>query len=362
MSPLKKWQKIWKLTWTETLLLWYGENKRPFIWRQTKDPYKIWLSEVILQQTKTTQGLPYYERFTKTFPTIEALALASEEEVLKLWQGLGYYSRARNLHATAQYIVNELQGKFPSDFKSLLQLKGIGDYTASAIASICYNQAEAVVDGNVYRFLSRYFGILTPINSSAAHKEFKTKARSLMDATQAGNFNQALMEFGALQCTPKNPLCLSCPFVAKCVAFNQKKTYVLPVKKGKVKVRKRYFNYLVIQDQKHKTLVDKRLGKGIWQNLYQFPLIETAKASKNKKDIINQIPATIVEGLSTKKLTLWNKEPIVHLLSHQKLYVYFWILPSKKELKNGLTIEMLKKQAVPVVIQNFIEKFFQFDS
>lgn len=350
------------MTWTETLLLWYDENRRSFIWRQTKDPYKIWLSEVILQQTRTAQGLPYYERFTKTFPTVKDLAQASEDEVLKLWQGLGYYSRARNLHTTAQHVFYELQGEFPSDFKSLLKLKGIGDYTASAIASICYNEAEAVVDGNVYRFLSRYFGILTPINSSAAHKEFKSKAMSLMDVSQAGNFNQALMEFGALQCTPKTPKCLSCPFAAKCVAFNQKKTNVLPVKKGKVKVRERYFNYLVIQDQKFKTLLEKRKGKGIWQNLFQFPLVETSKAIKNKKALLSEIPSQILEGLSTEELTLWNKQAIIHKLSHQKLNVYFWILPSKKELKNGLTIKKLKKQAVPVVIQNFIEIFFQFDS
>lgn len=200
------------MNFTKTLLLWYDENKRTFLWRETKDPYKIWLSEVILQQTQTQQGLPYYVRFLETFPTIKDLALSSEDTVLKLWQGLGYYSRARNLHSTAQYIHKECGGVFPNTFKSLLKLKGVGDYTASAISSICFNLPEAVVDGNVYRFLSRYFGIYTPINNGQAHQEFKAKAMNFVDITQPGKFNQALMEFGSIQCKPRTPHCKSCPF------------------------------------------------------------------------------------------------------------------------------------------------------
>ena len=218
------------MTWTYTLLFWYSENKRLFPWRETKDPYKIWLSEIILQQTRTAQGTPYYVRFIKAFPTVKHLALATEDRVLKLWQGLGYYSRARNLHHTAQYIYKERKGVFPTTFQELLALQGVGDYTASAIASICYDLPEAVVDGNVYRFLSRFFGISTPINTSTAHREFKAKATLLLDQRQPGTFNQAMMEFGALQCAPKNPSCDQCPFVSNCVAFNQNKITLLPIK------------------------------------------------------------------------------------------------------------------------------------
>ena len=350
------------MNWTQTLLSWYAQNKRSFLWRETKDPYKIWLSEIILQQTRTSQGLPYYERFLTEFPKLKDLALASEGQVLKLWQGLGYYSRARNLHATAQYVNEKLEGKFPVDFNSLLALKGVGDYTASAIGSICYDLPEAVVDGNVYRLLSRYFGIKTPIDASHAHKEFKTKAMSLMDKTQPGTFNQAMMEFGALQCSPKKPSCESCPFAASCVAFTQNKISLLPVKKGKQKVKNRYFNYLVIRDSKGNTFLEKRIEKGIWQNLFQFPLIETSTLVKSKKKLVAQTQNKMLLELNSKEIIRWNKEPILHQLSHQKLHVFFWIISSQQELENALTIKELKNHAVPVVIQNFIENFFTIES
>jgi len=349
------------LNWTKNLLNWYKENKRTFLWRTTKDPYKIWLSEIILQQTRTAQGSPYYEKFITAFPTVKELANAREEEVLKLWQGLGYYSRARNLHTTAKFIYKELKGVFPTSFEGLLSLKGVGDYTASAITSICYNQPQAVVDGNVYRFLSRFFGIDTPINSSEAHRIFKRKAQMLMDRTQPGTFNQAMMEFGALQCTPKQPLCSSCPFATKCIAFNQDKVTILPVKKGKVKVADRFFNYIILKDPKGKVLMEQRLGKGIWQNLYQFPLVETSEVVWNSYALINQIEASNTLTDYLKDVKLWNETPVIHKLSHQRLHIHFWIGECPKPLKKGLSIKEIKERPVPIVLQNFIENFFKIN-
>ena len=350
------------MNFTKTLLLWYDENKRTFLWRETKDPYKIWLSEVILQQTQTQQGLLYYVRFLETFPTIKDLALSSEDTVLKLWQGLGYYSRARNLYSTAQYIHKECGGVFPNTFKSLLKLKGVGDYTASAISSICFNIPEAVVDGNVYRFLSRYFGIYTPINIGQAHQEFKAKAMNLMDITQPGKFNQALMEFGSIHCKPRTPHCKSCPFSYDCIAYNQNKIHLLPQKRTKLKVIDRYFNYLVILDQNGQIQLEKLVGKGIWQNLFQFPLLETNKRVDSRKKLIEKFSTKMITQLNTKKLKLWNREPIAHKLSHHKLFVFFWTIPSKGILKKGYSLKELKNQAVPVVIQNFLDKFFTIDT
>ena len=350
------------MNWTKTLLLWYEKNKRSFPWRETKEPYKIWLSEIILQQTRTQQGVPYFKKFSEAFPTVKDLALAREDSILKLWQGLGYYSRARNLHSTAKYIFNECKGLFPNTFNNLIKLQGVGDYTASAISSICYDLPEAVVDGNVFRFLSRYFGIETPIKTNLAHQEFKARARILMDTNQPGKFNQALMEFGAIQCVPKNPSCNICPFANKCIAFNQNKINFLPVKRIKQKTIDRYFNYLVIEDQNRKIKFERRLGKGIWQNLFQFPLIETKKLIKSKKKIVEQIFKEKGIKLHLGKLKLWNQEPIIHKLSHQKLNVFFWIIPSQKPLKNGFTRTELKNKPVPVVIQNFIEIFFTVDT
>ena len=345
------------MNWTEILLNWYNKNRRNFNWRKTNDPYKIWLSEIILQQTRASQGTPYYDMFIKTFPTVKTLALASEDKVLKLWQGLGYYSRARNLHASAKYIYFNCNGKFPSSFNELLNLKGVGDYTASAIASICFDLPEAVVDGNVYRFLSRYFGITTPINTSIAHREFKEKATRLMDFKQPGTFNQALMEFGALQCVPRNPLCSICPYVKKCVAFKNKKTHLLPIKKSKINIKNRFFNYLFIQDKERKILVEKRKKKDIWQNLFQFPLIETPNLLNDKKALLEQMEPYKGLNLTIDKLRLWNKTPLIHKLSHQKLYVFFWLVNSSKSLHKAVKIEELKKLAVPVVLENFIDNF-----
>ena len=265
------------MNFAKLLADWYLENKRSLPWRETNEPYRIWLSEIILQQTRVDQGKPYYLSFVKAFPKVEDLAQAEEVDVLKLWQGLGYYSRARNLHASAKYVASDLQGKFPSSYKDLLALKGVGDYTASAIASICYNEPVAVVDGNVFRVLSRIFGIDTPINSTEGVKQFKQLAQELLDKKDPANFNQGIMEFGATHCKPQNPLCDSCPFAAKCVAFNQNRISELPVKLKKQKVKNRYFNYLVFISEEGETILEQRRGKGIWEGLYEFPLVETSE-------------------------------------------------------------------------------------
>jgi A/G-specific adenine glycosylase len=284
------------------------------------------------------------------------LAKAEESKVLKLWQGLGYYSRARNLHATAKYVVSELNGEFPNKYKELIKLRGIGDYTASAIASICFNENTAVVDGNVYRVLSRYFGIDTPINSSKGAKEFKALAQELIDIKQSAEFNQAIMEFGAIQCKPKNPDCTVCPFNKGCIAFNKSRIAELPVKIKSAKAKKKYFNFLVFISEEGKTIIEKREGKGIWQNLYQFPLIETEK-SLNYKAFKNLVENHVFLKDISFELSQYNEEPIIHKLSHQHLYTKFWIINLRKLHVNGVSIDRIGDFAVPILIGNFIESF-----
>ena len=294
-------------------------------------------------------------KFTEAFPTVFDLANASEEEVLKLWQGLGYYSRGRNLHTAAKYIVEACDGIFPNTYKDLLKLKGVGDYTASAIASISFNEPTAVVDGNVYRVLSRYFGIDTPINSSKGIKEFKELAQSLIDKTQPGTFNQAIMDFGAIQCKPKKPLCMFCPFSESCVALQKNLIEVLPVKEKKIKVKKRYFNYLVIKTKENKTILSERKGKGIWQGLYQFPLIESNK-------ILNKEELIALEDFNTLfpndiSISLFNKKDIVHKLSHQHLYTQFWVIETDKQKAADISWNEIENFPVPVLIANFLEAY-----
>ncbi len=336
------------------LIAWYHINKRHLPWRETKDPYKIWLSEIILQQTRVSQGLDYYNRFVDAFPTIHALAKAKEETVLKLWQGLGYYSRARNLHYTAQVIVNQYKGEFPNKYQELIKLKGIGDYTASAIASICYQEPCTVVDGNVYRVLSRVYGINIPINTTTGFKTFKLLAQELLDINNPGDFNQALMEYGATVCTPKKPLCLSCIFNTQCKALELSQINQFPVKKGKIDIKLLHFNYLVILTPKEQTFLEKRTQNGIWKNLYQFPLIEKEKNS----------PITLLEvgqkfpHLIINTMFLYNKKAIVHKLSHRHLYIHFWIIHVDGKSKDLLPIQLLEQYPVPVVLEEFITNFF----
>ena len=341
------------------LIKWYNLNKRNLPWRNTVDPYKIWISEIILQQTRVEQGLPYYQAFVSVYPTVKKLANASEEEVLKLWQGLGYYSRARNLHTTANYVSNELSGIFPTSYKELIKLKGVGDYTASAIASICFNEATAVVDGNVYRVLARYFGIATPINSSFGIKEFKNVAQQLIDIDHPGNHNQALMEFGARQCKPQNPNCEICIFNDSCIALQQKKISELPVKLKKTKVKNIYFNYIVLIFKNKKTLLQKRIGKGIWQNLYEFPLIETEKNFKLEELNSLHIFQDVSRKFEINSLVLYNEMPILHKLSHRNIYTQFWIAETSKNNDDAISISQLETYPVPKLIGNFITTFFR---
>jgi len=341
---------------SKTLINWYSNNKRHLPWRQTTSPYFIWLSEIILQQTQVNQGLPYYKAFIKSYPSVFDLASADESDILKLWQGLGYYSRARNLHATSKYIVSELDGIFPNNYKDLLKLKGVGDYTASAIASICFNEVTAVVDGNVYRVLSRFFGIDTPINSSKGIKEFKEIAQQLIDKKNPSDFNQAIMEFGAVQCKPKKPNCYICPLKNSCVALQKSRIEALPVKLKKIKVKQKYFNFLVFISENSTTILEKRLGKGIWQNLYQFPLIETEKSNSfnefkkllKKNDLVKD---------ATFNLSLYNNDDIIHKLSHQHLFTKFWIVNINNLNVEGIPLETIHDYAVPVLISNFIKSF-----
>jgi len=343
------------MNFSNILIKWYLQNKRDLPWRKTADPYHIWLSEIMLQQTRVAQGTPYFFAFTQEFPTVFDLANASEEQVLKLWQGLGYYSRARNLHKTSQYVANELNGVFPASFKDLLQLKGVGEYTAAAIASFSYNEAVPVVDGNVFRVLSRYFDVESDISLPATKKEFTELAYELMPKDNPAIFNQAIMEFGALQCVPKSPDCSICVFNESCAALQKKKVSVLPVKSKKLKVTNRFFNYLILEDVLGNTLIQKRTDKGIWHNLYEFPLVETteivdfdvvSKAVRN--DIFPSYTILSVEECS--------ETTVVHKLSHQHLHIQFWKVKIAEIIENGLNASELKTFPFPIVIYNFIEK------
>ena len=344
------------MNFSKNITRWYSENKRDLPWRHTTNPYFIWLSEIMLQQTQVKQGLPYYKKFINAFPTVFDLAKSDEQNVLKLWQGLGYYSRARNLHYTAKYIANELNGKFPSTYTEILKLKGVGDYTASAIASIAFGEVTAVVDGNVYRVLSRFFGINTPINSTKGIKEFKALATNLIDKKEPALFNQAIMEFGAQHCKPKNPYCIVCPLQEACVAFQKNKISELPIKLKKTKIRSRYFNYLIFTDQKQNTLLEKRTAKGIWHNLYQFPLIETDKSLdiSEFETTLNSYP--LLKGKSFD-FSLYNETDIVHKLSHQHLHTKFWIVEVQSLPEKRISTKNLSEYPVPVLIGDFISKF-----
>lgn len=343
------------MSFSHKILNWYGEHKRDLPWRETRDPYKIWLSEIMLQQTRVAQGMPYYHKFLEAFPTVHDLASAPEEQVLKLWQGLGYYSRARNLHATAKMVVREHGGKFPQTYKGLKSLKGIGDYTASAIASFCFDVPEPVVDGNVYRVLARYFGVDLPINSTQGAKYFKELAREVMDAENIRDYNQGIMEFGAMQCAPTKPYCLLCPLNESCVALKENRVKALPVKQNRTKVRDRHFNYLVLLDEANNTLMEQRRGKGIWQSLYQFPLVE----SEQELDEPGlQYKIQDKKGLpAVESLSLYNNEPIIHKLSHQHLHTKFWIAKTSDALESGTQWEEITAFPVPVLIADFIKTF-----
>lgn len=310
---------------SKKLIKWYHINKRSLPWRDTQDPYRIWISEIILQQTRVAQGYEYYLRFIEKLPDISSLAKANEHDILLLWQGLGYYSRARNLHFAAKTIVEKHNGVFPSNYEEILSLKGIGEYTAAAISSFAYNLPHAVLDGNVYRFLSRFFGITTPIDTTNGKKEFAKLAQELIDRKNPGLYNQAIMEFGALHCTPDNPKCDCCPFSEQCIAYNENRIKQLPVKQGKIKSKDRFFYYLDIRFQNNPSniLLNKRTQKDIWQNLFELPLIETNSSSTLEELIKLEDFNSIFSN--TKKLQI-NPVGITfkHILSHQKINATFY--------------------------------------
>lgn len=343
------------MQFSNSLTAWYLQNKRDLPWRNTTDPYKIWLSEIMLQQTRVAQGLPYFLRFIESFPTVFDLANASEEEVLKLWQGLGYYSRARNLHATAKIIANDHAGDFPNNFKELLKLKGVGDYTAAAIASFSFNEVIPVVDGNVYRVLARYFDIETNIALPKAKKEFFELASELISKENPALFNQAIMEFGALQCVPQNPDCSKCVLNSSCLALQKKKVSQLPVKIKTLKITHRYLNYIIVEDEDQKTVISKRDKKGIWHNLYEFPLIET-ESEVAIEFISEKINETLFKENKITSITEINENEVLHKLSHQTLHIKFWKVLVDGKITNGVSYNELIKFPFPIVIYNFIEK------
>lgn len=343
------------MNFSKVLIHWYLQNDRNLPWRETKDPYLIWLSEIILQQTRVAQGTPYYLTFSQEFPTVQDLANATETKVLKLWQGLGYYSRARNLHFAAKQVVQEYQGVFPNTYTNIIKLKGVGDYTASAIASICFNEPHAVVDGNVFRVLARYFNIHTPINSTKGTKEFKALAQELIDTDDPGTFNQAIMEFGALHCKPQNPLCTSCPLSDSCLAVRHNTVTELPFKEKKIKIKTRYFNYLVPKGPKGTTILKERVGKGIWQGLFEFPLVESNTLIDEGQ--LREDPEFEKMFSNRATLSLFNHEAVVHKLSHQHLHTRFWIVEDERELTNAIPWNEIGLYPVPVLISNFIKTF-----
>ena len=311
------------------LLEWYEKNKRDLPWRNAPTPYQVWISEIILQQTRVSQGYDYYMRFTEQWPTIADLAQATEEEVLKMWQGLGYYSRARNLHKCAKQVVEQYNGQFPSDINALKKLQGIGNYTAAAIASIAFNEPYAVVDGNVYRVLSRWFDIDIPININEGQQIFAQLADTMLNRELPGIHNQAMMEFGALYCVPKNPDCQNCPMQAHCLAFAHGTVAERPVKLDKVKVTTRYFNYLVIKVDDG-IYLHKRSDKDIWKNLYDFPLIES-KEPFSVEQIVNSEEFNKIMG--SNDFTLAKVSPIyTHKLTHRTIIAQFIEIKLSKEL------------------------------
>jgi A/G-specific adenine glycosylase len=342
---------------SEKIVEWYSANRRNLPWRASTDPYRIWLSEIILQQTRVSQGLPYYLKFIEKYPSVQALANAREEEILRLWQGLGYYTRARNLHKCAQQVVNDYGGRFPDTYEGLKKLRGIGDYTAAAIASMAFNEPVAVVDGNVFRVLSRIFGVDKDIASTEGKKHFVQLANELVDMRQPGIHNQAVMEFGALHCVPHQPNCSNCIFSKMCVANAKSIQRELPVKLKAKAARKRYFYYFVIREGK-KIALKKRQEKDIWHGLYDFYLVEKNRAADPKK--ILEDPA-IAKIINSKLAPVLISDYYKHVLSHQTIFGKFIVIDRKK--KNVKKIKSLRfytgKQIhdlpKPVLISRFLE-------
>ncbi len=348
-----------KNKFSSILLKWNNEkNSRQMPWKGEKDPYKIWLSEIILQQTRVEQGLSYYNNFIKSFPNVHKLAKAPDEKVFKLWEGLGYYTRCRNLLATARFISKELKGKFPDDYEKIKSLKGIGPYTAAAISSFAFNLPYAVVDGNVFRVLARVFGIYTATDTTEGKKLFSVLADELLDKKQPGLYNQAIMDFGAVICKPVAPLCSNCVFKKSCVAFLINKLNELPVKEKKITIRKRWFYYLILE-YKNEIAIEQRTAKGIWQDLFQFPLIE-ANAESSVINILQQ--ATKKNWLVKKDYEVASVSPLFkQQLSHQLIAGQFIRIQLKRQAKdnNGwvwVTKSKMAKYAFPQFINQYLKE------
>ncbi|MBI5914549.1 MAG: A/G-specific adenine glycosylase [Bacteroidetes bacterium] len=369
-----------RLFFTEKLLEWHAGHHRPMPWKGERDPYLVWLSEIILQQTRVEQGLPYFEKFKAAYPTVRHLADAPEDEVMKFWEGLGYYSRARNLHAAAKQIAYELNGTFPATYEGIRSLKGVGDYTAAAIASFAFDLPHAVVDGNVYRVLARYFGIGQPIDSSEGKKRFAQLAQQLLEISDLGfrisaaslpkseipnpksNHNQAIMDFGAMHCTPAAPKCPTCPMKPHCEAFQQQNTAQLPVKSKKPERRQRFFNYLII-NQNGNFFIKKRTEKDIWQNLYDFPLIETATLPDDRNDLTGHVIFRQWFGENGWRLVRVSA-PIKQQLTHQRIIATFCEMEveddfsPKKAGWQKVEKEKLSDFAFPKIIDLYFQKKF----
>lgn len=342
---------------SEILLEWYHKNKRELPWRNTTDPYKIWLSEVILQQTRVAQGLPYYLKFTQNFPTVFALAAASEDEVLFNWKGLGYYSRARNLHQTAKILAENYKGIFPTTYQELIGLKGVGEYTGAAIASFCYNEVVPVVDGNVFRVLSRIFNWDEPIDTGKGKNKFKALAAELIDKKNPAIFNQAIMEFGALLCVPKSPNCPACPMQMNCQAYHAGTISVLPVKSKKIKRTQRYFNYLLIKKVSKGIsywAIQQRDKGDIWAQLYEFPLLETSQEAHHW----DELKTKLIKGQGFEFKVIKQSPYKKHVLTHQDIYYSFWELTIEEKLESEFswkTMEQIQLLAFPKLLENYIE-------
>lgn len=341
----------------EVLLNWYAANKRDLPWRRTKDPYSIWVSEIILQQTRVVYGIEYFRRFMERFPTVTALAQAREDEVMRIWQGLGYYRRAAYMHLAAKVIAEHYNGIFPDTYAQVGALPGVGSYTAAAICSIAYNQPHAVVDGNVYRILARLFEIEIPIDSTAGKRYFAELAGSFLDKENAGDYNQAIMDFGAMQCVPQSPQCGACPFAGRCAAFLHNKVDMYPVKEKKTEVKNRYFHYLRISCGS-KTLLRKRTEKDIWQNLYEFPMIESAHQMDYVTLATTEDFCRLTKGVT--RIELKKMVPMAkHQLSHQTIYAVFFeletdILPQQQ---GTIAVEEcnLHDYAMSRLIENYLK-------
>lgn len=341
------------MAFSRTLLDWFDANHRVLPWRGESDPYKIWVSEIILQQTRVAQGISYYHNFLAHFPTITALATAHEDEVLKVWQGLGYYSRARNMHAAAKSVLKDFNGTFPNHYDDIRRLKGVGDYTAAAVASIAFNLKYPAVDGNVLRFVTRYAGIFENIALPATRKQVEEWCSSRMPDDRTGTFNQAMMEMGATLCTPTNPACELCPFSVSCYASTHQQTSQLPIKEQKVHVRDRYFHYFIFL-RENKTIIQQRTANDIWKGLFEFPLVEQNDGTFSADSFLTKNKIETIE----KPQIIWQKK---HILTHQRIFADFHVIivkdfPQLTGNQQIIDLSAIKDFAVPRVVEEAIAK------